>query len=302
MEYKIITAANDSYILTLIQFIKNHINKINTIPLIIYDLGLNDSNKKIIEELIIGYPITIKIFNYSLYPEHVNMNTYNGLYCSYAFKPICVYNECTSDPTVPHIWLDSAILFSIDTIHQIIQSINTFGLYSPVGNYEKTIETIELNHPVTLQKVGLTEHEHNHLLQTRHACVFGVKYVNPCSKHIVDNWYNYSLQKDIIMPHGSSRNNHRQDQTILSALIFLWEKENHMSFEKSKFNLSLCKIDNSHIPLEYHCYKLCDNFGKQLSIINAKTIDEAVEIYSNRKKMNISDFLCHYSVSLTQRQ
>jgi hypothetical protein len=303
MEYKIITGANDSYILTLINFIKNHIDKINTVPLIIYDLGLSDSNKKIIEELIMGHHIIIKIFDYSLYPEHVNINTHNGLYCSYAFKPICIYNECIHEPTIPHLWLDSANLFSIDTVHQMIQSINTFGVYSPVGNYEKTIESIELNHPVTLQKLGLTEHEHYHSLQTRHACVVGVKYANPCGKNILDNWHKCSLQEDIIIPHGSSRNNHRQDQTVLSALMFLWEKENNMSFEKSNFNLSTNnKLDKLIISSEYHPYKLCSIFGNQLAIIYTKTIDEAIEVYSNRKKMNITDFLCNYSVSLTHRQ
>ena len=299
MEYKIITGANDFYILTLTNFIKNYI-KISTMPLIIYDLGLSDSNKKIIEELITGHHITIKILDYSLYPEHVNINIYNGLYCSYAFKPICIYNECIHEPMIPYLWLDSANLFSIDTIHQMIQSINTFGVYSPIGNNEKTIESIELNHPVSLQKIGLTEYEHYHLLQTRHACVFGVKYINPCGKNIMDNWYNYSLQKDIIMPHGSSRNNHRQDQTILSALMFLYEKEHNMSFEKSNFNLRTNnKLDSLLISSDYHPYKLYDKSGNQLAIIHTKTIDDAIGIYSSRKKMNIADFLSNYSVTLS---
>jgi hypothetical protein len=67
--------------------------------------------------------------------------------------------------------------------------------------------------------------------------------------------------------------------------MFLWEKENNMSFEKSYFNVSTNnKVDKIIMSFEYHPYKLCDTFGNQLAVIYTKTIDEAVEIYSNRKK------------------
>ena len=115
----------------------------------------------------------------------------------------------------------------------------------------------------------------------------------------MDHWYTYSLQKYVIMPQGSSRNNHRQDQTILSALMFLWEKENNMSFEKSNFNASTNnKLDKVMISSEYHSYTLHDKTGNQLAMIYTTTIDDAIEIYSNRKRMNIEDFLRNYSVTL----
>jgi len=299
MSYKIITGANDSYILTLLNFIKYHIQNcvIRLEDLIVYDLGLNENNLQSLEN-ILNNKTEIKKLNFDEYPEHVDLKKYNGLYCSYAFKPIIIYNEANIRNNIPVIWLDCACNITINILNQMINSINNNGVYSPVGNFEKTIETIELNHPQTTSLLGLTKHEHFNELQTRLAGIFGVNYSNFNGKIILDDWYKYSLNKDIIIPEGSSRNNHRQDQTILSCIMFLHQKKYNIIFEKSIFGISCFnKFDKSDYENNYNKYALIEkNNGKQLSIIYEKTIDEAIKIYCHRKQCNINYFNQYFHV------
>lgn len=290
---KLITGSNDYYFLVLLQFIKQYISLNLDGTLIIYDLGLNENNLTQLYENITAN-IIVKKFDYNQYPDHVNLYKYNGLYCSYAFKPICIYNECIINPECPTIWLDCGNIFSSYSINKILESIDKYGFYCPVGNYERSIESVELNHPTTMKLIGLTEYEHHNNLQTRHACVCGIKYNTDASKYIIDNWYKYSLQKDIIMPYGSSRNNHRQDQSILSGLMFLWEKNNYI-FDKNNYNISRCNI-NVMVDSEYTPYKLVGKTGIQYAIIYTLTLEDAIDVYCKRKNMDKDFFLSQYNV------
>ena len=47
-------------------------------------------------------------------------------------------------------------------------------------------------------------------------------------KKIINNWYESSLKPEIIKPSSSNRNNHRQDQTVLSCIL-LNNKYNYYS-------------------------------------------------------------------------
>ena len=47
------------------------------------------------------YNFQFKHFDFNLYPEHVNLKKYNGLNCSYAFKPIIIYNEANGNVQDP---------------------------------------------------------------------------------------------------------------------------------------------------------------------------------------------------------
>jgi hypothetical protein len=300
MNYKIITGANDSYILTLISFIEHyHSLGLNTENLTIYNLGLNNENLQKINN-ITNHRITIKCLDYSIYPEHVNLNIYNSLYCSYAFKPIILYNESVSNSNIPVLWLDCACRINNDVLLNILNSIQKYGFYCPVGNYKNTIESIELNHPKTIELLGLTSYEHHNELETRLACVCGVNYNTIAGKIIMDDWYYYSLDKNIIMPEGSSRNNHRQDQTVLSILMYKYEKKYNIVFEKSAFNISCWnKKDNFDHDKYFKRYKLMDKKnGQQLAIIYADNLEEAIKIYHERKQISKEDFLMYFNVAI----
>jgi hypothetical protein len=287
MDFKIVTGANDSYILTLLNFINYNSNiGINLENIIIYDLGLNKTNLQKLKSILDG-KTEIKKLNYEEYPEHVDLDKYNGLNCSYAFKAIIIYNEAIIYNNNPIIWLDCACRATIDMLNKIRTSIKLYGFYCPIGNNETTIESIELNHPQTLNLLGITKQQHINELQTRLACICGVIYNNFNGKTILDDWYKYSLEKNVIMPVGSSRNNHRQDQTVLSGIMFLYEKNNNIVFEKSNFNISCWnKFDESNVDTNYNKYILFQrNNNQQLACIYTNTLEDAIQIYYERKQI-----------------
>jgi hypothetical protein len=298
MSYKIITGVSNSYILTLLNFLEYHTQigiKLENIT--VYDLGLNENNLQCVKN-ILQDKTEIKRFNFEEYPEHVDLKKYNGLTCSYAFKPIIIHTEANLNPNIPVIWLDCACKITIEILNKMLRSIYNNGLYCPVGNVEKTIQSIELNHRQTLGLIGLTRYQHFNELQTRLAGIFGVNYSNFNGKTILDDWYRYSLDKNCIIPEGSSRNNHRQDQTILSALIFLHEKKYNIIFEKSYFDI-ICwnKLDNSNWENNYNKYSLIQkNNGFPHATIHTNTMDEAIKIFSDRKQIDINILTQYFDV------
>jgi len=303
-KYKIITAANDDYILTLLNFLNHHTSiGIFFEDIVIYDLGLNNDNLQKIN-MVSSNRCEIKKLNYDEYSEYVNLTKYNGLNCSYAFKPIIIYREANLNKTVPLIWLDSACNLNMESFQNIYNTIMKEGFYCPIGNSEKTIESIELNHPQTVKLIGLTKEEHLNSLQSRLACMCGVLYSNTNGFHILNEWHRYSLIKDVIFPDGSSRNNHRQDQSVLSCLMYLYEKNNKIIFEKSTFGASCWnKKDKNNIEKSYKKYVLVQKYNNQiLAAIYTNSIEEAVKIYYDRKKYvfdetyTLEHFLQGYSV------
>lgn len=300
--YRIITAANDSYINTLVNFIESFVHQFDPAILIVYNLGWNPSNTERIQKIQESFPFTIKEMDYTFYPEHVNINVFHGLYCSYAFKPVILFNEAneTTNRDKILIWMDSANRFDPNTIERICNTVQRDGIYTPTSTEKRTIESIELNHPDTVMKMGLSEEEHKTDLKSVSANLVAFDNRCPKARDIIQKWYTYSLQKDIIMPEGSSRNNHRQDQTVLSILIHFYEKENNVSLEKNNLGVRFWnKYDPPRTEWDELPFKLIEKSTHiQLAIVYCKNVDEAIDTYANRKMISKEAFLEKYEVLL----
>ena len=297
MDYVIISAADDSYINTIIDFI--HCLPCDKSKFILYYIGFNDNNLNLIFDLKDKYNFKLKKFNYSDYPEHVDLKIYNGLYCSYAFKPIIIYNEANEEYNKNKIllWMDSANRFNINCINEIIKIVIIYGIYSPLSAHKNTIESIELNNYQTVSYYSLTDYEHKNELESISANLIGINYASQTGSTILNQWYNDSLKREIIMPNNTNRNNHRQDQSVLSILMYLYEKQNNVLFYKNNVGVEFWKKkDNQKIQEDVFPFKLLNKNGNHLAIIYCKTLDEAVFVYSNRKKLSVEDFLQNFIV------
>jgi len=298
MNYAILTAANDSYIETILDFINSY--SLDYKNLIVYNLDLNESNLQKIISLKNQYNFIIKTFYFEIYPEHVNLKKFNGLYCSYAFKPIIIYNEANDiyNKDKILIWMDCANRFNNDDILHILSIVNIQGIYSPISAYENTIESIELNNYSIVKEYGITYHEHVNKLQSISANLIGINYLSNAGFNILNKWYEDSLNKDLIIPDGTNRNNNRQDQTLLSILMYLYEKNNNIQFNKTTSNVKFwVKKDNPNIDNNYIPFKLIEKQNNhQLAIIYCKNLQEAIFTYANRKNISTSDLLENYII------
>lgn len=67
-------------------------------------------------------------------------------------------------------------------------------------------------------------------------------------REFIEEYSKYSLIKDCIAPLGSSRQNHRQDQSILSILYYRY---------KDKYNFAECNIETG---IKIHCSNLVKTY------------------------------------------
>ena len=298
MDYIIVTGCNDSYINTLIDFVESYKNNnINLNQLVVYNYGLNESNlHKLLTSKSI-YDFNIVDFDYSKCPEHVDLNKYNGLYCNYAFKVISIYNECIKHSNKKIIWMDSANRFGLNAINQILTIITNEKVYSPICCKEGTIESLELHHIDSIKHFGLESDLH--LIPHRSGNIIGVDYSDRIGNYIINEWYKCSLIKNIIAPEGSSRNNHRQDQSVLTLIMYLYEKCNNIKFYNNNVEgLSFWnKKDNNHIDAEYKKFQITNlESNVKESTIYCNTMEEAIHIYCIRKKISKNKLIKNYLI------
>ena len=217
----LITGANDKYFNCCISFINNlktlsfDFNKF-----ILYDLGIyNNTNINLLNNLQKSLNFKIKKIDYSKYPEHCDLNKYYGENCTYAWKPIIIYNEANENQDNYIIWLDSKCRIKQHTINKICSLIQKQGCWITISNKAGSMEAIRDFHPLCLKNMGLSESDRKKL-EMKFAGLIGFNYKHELSKYILDEWYKYSLNKDMICPVGSSRKNHRQDQSVLSIILY----------------------------------------------------------------------------------
>jgi len=226
--YKMVTCCDDAYWPTMERFLKNYNNQNQDFNnLILYNLGLNENNLKKLNEFKDKYKFITRDFNYENYPDYVDIRKRRGLNNSYAFKPILIYEElqkqeeCKKE-NMPLIYFDSAIGFYDTTILEILELIkeNNFWINKSASKHENS--AIQLSYRKSLEYFNINKGE----IDIAAANAMGMNYTNEKTKLIIDEWYNLALTPEVLIPEGSNRNNHRQDQTILSCILHKYNYKN----------------------------------------------------------------------------
>lgn len=205
----VITASDEHFYNTLIQLI-NNLNKLDQVDeIIIYDLGLSKNQKFEINK---NYQyVNFKIFDFSKYPKFVGLRDKHNKLGSYAWKSSIIYDEIKNTNNLI-LWMDSANLFSKkkSLINRIIIKK---GFYSPYSN--GSIK--QWTHQETLNELSATKDIENKRNLT--GGLIGVNTNDEKVVKLIQRWKEACLDENIISPIGSSRDNHRQDQSILSILF-----------------------------------------------------------------------------------
>lgn len=211
----LVTGTNSGkYFKFLKQLLNNVINisdnKNIEIRIIVYNLGMNDNE---IKEIMMFKYITLENFDFNKYPEHVSLEKYNGDNCSYAWKPIIIYEVCEKYGGLVH-WMDTRSLYS--NFNNLINILETEYIYTPTS-----CGTIKRwTHPTSLQYLNGYKYE---MCESRAAGVIAVNYNIDWVKNLIKEWKELALIKECICPDNSDRSNHRQDQSILSILFYKYK-------------------------------------------------------------------------------
>lgn len=248
----IVTGASSNHELSLLQFIYHCFNNNKDIALVVWDLGLSKIFRKLILSVINHYKYIIyKKFDYSKYPSYFNISISQG---EYAWKAIII-NTTFHMVKKTVLWIDSGCLIGRNMI-DIFETIEKYHCWSSRtnGNIKRwthigMIKYYNLSYNLTQKRMC-------------NGAIVGFKWNSSLSTTILKEWAECAYIKNCIAPNGSSRANHRQDQSALSILIYI-----------------------------YKIFKNCPNNRFNIHVHHdLKNIQSANEIYKNIFKRNSNYF------------
>ena len=204
----LVSAASEAYYEYLNNLL-NNISKYHFSEIIIYDLGL--TNEQVLNLKKINYIKLVK-FEYSEYPSFISEKEEYNQIGSYAWKSIII-KEVVHKYRTQVIWLDSANLINRKFIFLKI-ALTSLGYFST-----HSVDSIKKwTHDSVIQKLNL---ESKLLKKTNlNGAIIGFDYQNDKAMNFLYEWNEYCLQKELISPKNSSKDNHRHDQTLLSILFY----------------------------------------------------------------------------------
>lgn len=203
-----VSAADYKYFDNLIKLIDSFYKHLDN-TLLIFDIGITEVQNNY---LINNYKnLVIKKFDFNQYPKFIEKN-FDGKLGSYAWKAIIV-NQVLHQSMSKVVWLDAGNLITKRIILLKI-ALTTSGIVVPTSSNSINKWT----HPKTIEYIGINN---KNLNKNNYASgLVGFDYNSVKAKKVSDMWSKYSQIEDCIAPPGSSRENHRQDQAILTLLLY----------------------------------------------------------------------------------
>lgn len=177
---------------------------------VFYDLGLEQFQINHLKETYDD--LEYRKFNFSAYPNFFKERDEFGKLGAYAWKS-AIISEIFFEKKTNIIWLDAGNTISKrQTLLRV--ALTFYGFYSPIssGRIEDWTYPSVLNDLKTAKKFRKK--------RNLTGGIVGLSWGNNSSKNIINSWSEFSLNKDLISPKGSNRENHRQDQSLLSIVSY----------------------------------------------------------------------------------
>ena len=178
-------------------------------PIAAWDLGLSaDEVDDFFMHDLQG--VELRTFNYSAFPEHVMPpSATNAALHTYAWKPLVIFETLQEAETL--LWVDAGSLVTLGLAY-IRDCIDRDGFFAT----EATSTIGELTYPTLLER-----YDAYHLADRWQAASGLVGFDRRRSSYetIALPWRECAFDRECMAPIGSSRANHRQDQSYFSILV-----------------------------------------------------------------------------------
>ena len=179
--------------------------------------------------------IIYKTFQYEKYPDWYNIEINAG---EYAWKPAIIYETYLNYKDKVLVWMDAGTFIKkIANLENIIKQecIHTVKTDGDIKKWTHQ-KTIELLKPDNID------------LDNRNGSFIGLNLTIDWVMDFLIEFYNLSTNKEYIAPAGSSRDNHRQDQSLLTILYYKYKKiynfkESHIQDTRNIFYTTHNDID-----------------------------------------------------------
>lgn len=225
-----VTAAEENYYIKVQSLLNSYFKNLNN-KLVLYDLGLKPDQiinlKKSYSDL------EIRKFQFDKFPKFIG-TFHDDKLGSYAWKPIIV-DHVLNEFKCKVVWLDAGNVINKKVVFLKI-ALTSKKFISPLSS--NTIK--DWTHPSTFKYISIKD---KYLTSPNYASgLISFDYKNEKSKRLSNEWKLFSEIEDCIAPIGSSRDNHRQDQTILTLLIYknlIKNKIQQLTYPRTNFSLGI---------------------------------------------------------------
>jgi hypothetical protein len=195
---------------------------------VVYNLGLTLSE---VQQLS-AKRIECRKFEFDFYPAYVNIRVNRG---EYAWKPIIVADALREFGGMV-LWLDAGDLIHAP-LHKGRDVLSAQGIYTPQS--PGTLR--QWTHPQTLERLKVSAALLNK--RNRNGAIVGFASFKPGMTEMANRWKQCALDKDCIAPPGSSRENHRQDQAVLTVLAYQFQLRYGFALENARLDISIHNDD-----------------------------------------------------------
>jgi len=228
-----LTASDTEYFdrsLNLIESINLHDNNQE---IIFYDLGLTKTQKNQLKTI---SNVNVKLFRFKDYPSFVSKrrDVHNKL-GEYSWKGIIIYEELKISKN-NLLWLDAACVISKNPklIKTLIEANGFYATYS-------SNRIMDWTHNDTLKYLDFPKN-----LYKKRNFMSGIVGAskNTSTMKLIKEWAEYSQIEECIAPIGSNRFNHRQDQAVLTLLIYLNNFQKKLSKYYKLYNVKIGQTFN----------------------------------------------------------
>jgi hypothetical protein len=203
---QIISASDNSHQKSLMNLLDSITHFEPNAKVTVFDLGMDS---RFLDQLFEKFPsVEFRNFPFENYPSYYDIKLEAG---SYAWKPAAI--ELAKPWNGMILWLDAGNLLTgpLSFLRKTVKKYKFFSPYS-VGSIH------EWTHPKVISSIGID----SEVLKERNlaANVICFSSSDEEATNLIEKWIYLSKIKELIAPEGSSRLNHRQDQSLLTVLAY----------------------------------------------------------------------------------
>jgi hypothetical protein len=218
--YTIVTGSSANHICSLENFLyslDSFRSEIDAFPrIVVYNIGMNRTQLPILDQLQSnGLVDDVILFDHERYPAFWDVAVNAG---EYAWKTGIV-NDARIRYGGVLVWLDAGNQVTSEFLTNIPHVVrNEFhGFWSPRSDHNM----LKWTHPGMFKFFNADIKEYRYKRNCNGAAIGFDTDNHTIVSDIIAPWYECGLQKKCVAPPGSSRENHRQDQAVLTYLAYL---------------------------------------------------------------------------------
>lgn len=217
--YTIVTAASANHLCSLENFLYS-LNEIRSelepeqFPrIVVYNIGINRTQLPVLDQLQAnGLIDDLHMLDFSDYPRFWDIAINAG---EYAWKTGIV-REAAKEYGGILLWLDAGNLVTPDFLRYAPELVRSKGFWSPRSSFRMN----RLTHHGLFEYYGVRANDYARYINCNGAVIGFDTDNSTIVNDIIEEWYQCGLDKLCIAPPGSSRANHRQDQSALTLLAY----------------------------------------------------------------------------------